>query len=68
MFEGMISEPGAIGSTSIKSDDGSVIFMYSTNSGKIFKKSLDNGRTFCDTWTVELGSDYSKLQFDKAKR
>lgn len=56
MFERMLSEPGAIGSTSIKSDDGSVIFMYSTNSGKIFKKSLDNGRTFCDKWTVELGT------------
>ncbi len=56
MFEGMLSQPGAIGSTSVKGMDGSVIFMYSTNQGKIFKKSYDNGRTFEKQWTVSLGT------------
>ena len=55
MFEGILSAPGAIGSTSVKGDNGSVIFMYSTNEGKIFKKSSDNGRSFSEVWNVPLG-------------
>ncbi len=55
MFDGFLSTPGAIGSTAVEAEDGAVIFMYSASGGKIFKKSFNSGRTFCDEWTVPFG-------------
>lgn len=55
MFKGFLSQPGAIGSTAVKANDGSIIFMYSGPKGKVFKKSLDSGRTFVDEWFVNIG-------------
>lgn len=55
MFTRMLSEKEAIGSDAIKTNDGAIVFIYSTNNGKVFKKSLDCGRTFVESWTVNLG-------------
>jgi len=56
MFEKTLSKPGAIGCTIIEALDGGLLFMYSTNDGKVFKKSFDSGRTFAEEWIVPLGT------------
>ncbi|MDD5602867.1 MAG: sialidase family protein [Eubacteriales bacterium] len=50
-----VSNAGATAGIIIPALDNGLLLMYSTNDGKVFKKSYDLGETFIEEWIVPLG-------------